>query len=71
MNITIRGALLDLNNAETDSFTQPSHQQLNSLASCARLWRASGPPPGARLFFCGDCCEIHINDSLLSVVLHD
>jgi len=37
MNITIRGALLDLNNAETDSFTQPSHQQLNSLASCARL----------------------------------
>jgi hypothetical protein len=31
MNITIRGALLDLNNAETDSFTQPSHwhQQLN------------------------------------------
>jgi hypothetical protein len=37
MNITIRGALLDPNNAETDSFTQPSHQQLNSLASCARL----------------------------------
>jgi hypothetical protein len=37
MNIHNPGALLDLNNAETDSFTQPSHQQLNSLASCARL----------------------------------